>query len=286
MSGARLAWTAIAAMSGAAAQAQAPDEPFPAHRVIGNVYYIGSRDLASFLITTNAGHILINSGFPETVPMIEASVEQLGFHLKDVKIVLTNHAHNDHVAGTALMKRKTGARIMVMDADADIVRTGGRGDFAYDSVASWEPVAVDQVLHDGNTVALGGTTLIARKTPGHTKGTTTWTLAVSDGGKTYNVVIVGGTTVNPGYKLVGNAKYPEIATDFAAGFQTLKSLPADVYLGAHGSYYRLAAKYKLQKDGAASNPFIDPDGYRAFMANREKAFLDELARQKAAKPMP
>jgi metallo-beta-lactamase class B len=281
-----LAVAALVALPGSAAWAQGVDSTFPPHKVIGNIYYVGSPETATYLITTDAGHILINAGFATTVPKIESAVEQLGFHLKDVKILLMSHAHDDHVAGNAPMKRKTGAQVMVMDADADIVRTGGRGDFAYDSLSSYEPVAVDRVLHDGDKVTLGGTTLVARKTPGHTKGATTWTLMVPDGGKTYNVVIIGGTTVNPGYKLVGNTKYPEIATDFAQGFQTLKSLPVDVYLGAHGVYYRLAAKYKQLRDGATSNPFIDPDGYRAFVANREKAYLDELAKQKAARPMP
>jgi metallo-beta-lactamase class B len=257
--------------------AQSNDQPFPPHRIVGNVYYVGSESLASYLITTSAGHILINSSFEETVPLIQASVEQLKFRFQDVKILLTSHAHSDHVAGNALVKRLTGARVLVMKGDENLVRTGGKGDFQYESV--WEPCPVDEVLRDGQEVKLGDAVLVAHRTPGHTKGCTTWTLRVSEGGKLHDVVIIGSPNVNPGYRLVGNSKYPTISDDFARTFQILKSLPCDVFLGAHGDYYAMQEKYAQLQKGAAGNPFIDPQGYRQYVALKEKAFQDELARQ-------
>jgi metallo-beta-lactamase class B len=262
------------------AAAQGGDAPFPPHRVAGNVYYVGSRDLASYLITTPEGHILINSSFPETVPLIRASVEKLGFRFDDVKILLTSHAHSDHVAGNALIRRLTGARVMVMEGDEEIVRSGGKGDFQYE--ASWEPCPVDRVLRDGDTVKLGGTELVARKTPGHTRGCTTWTLDARDGPKVLHVVVIGSPNVNPGYRLVNNARYPTIAADFARTFEVLKSLPCDVFLGAHGNYYGLPEKHaRLEKD-TSTNPFVDPEGYKRYVGMKQKAFEEELGRQRAA----
>jgi metallo-beta-lactamase class B len=257
--------------------AQSNDQPFPPHRIIANVYYVGSEALASYLITTSAGHILINSSFEETVPLIRASVEKLKFRFQDVKILLTSHAHSDHVAGNALVKRLTGARVLVMEGDENLVRTGGKGDFQYESV--WEPCPVDEVLRDGQEVKLGDAVLVARRTPGHTKGCTTWTLRVSEGGELHQVVIMGSPNVNPGYKLVGNSKYPTISDDFASTFRILKSLPCDVFLGAHGDYYGLQEKYARLQKGTSGNPFVDPQGYQQYVASKEKAFRDELARQ-------
>src|SRR6476661_8780774 len=162
--------------------AQAVDPPFPAHRVIGNVYYVGSTQLASFLITTPQGHILINSSYERTVPLIEASVEKLGFHFRDINILLDSHAHGDHVAGNPLVKKLTGATVMVMQEDAGEV-----------------PGSIDRILHNGDQVKLGGVVLTAHLTPGHTKGATTWTLKTTEGGKSYNVVISSSIGVNPGY---------------------------------------------------------------------------------------
>jgi metallo-beta-lactamase class B len=145
------------------------------------------------------------------------------------------------------------------------------------------PTKVDRVLHDGDTVALGGAVLTAHLTAGHNKGTTTWTMDEIEGGRTLHVVIVGGTTVNPGYKLVNNQAYPQIAADFHHGFQVLKSLPCDIFLGAHGVYYGLQEKYAHWKAGD-HDAFIDPEGYKNFVADRERAFEAELKRQQAGKP--
>jgi metallo-beta-lactamase class B len=257
-------------------------EPFPPFRIAGNLYYVGSKGLASYLITTPQGHILINSGLESNVPVIRASVERLGFHFGDVRVLLISHAHWDHDAGSAAIKRLTGATYMVMNGDESVVESGGRTDFQYggDTTMRYPPTAVDRVLHDGDKVTLGGTSLVAHLTPGHTRGCTTWTMQVQESGRTYDVVIVGSPNVNEGYKLVKNAAYPEIAADYERTFRVLRSLPVDVFLGAHGSYFDLDTKYsRMTKRGVS--PFIDPEGYRRYVREREEAFRTELAKQKA-----
>jgi metallo-beta-lactamase class B len=258
-------------------------EPFPAHRVIGNVYYVGSKGLAAYLVATPEGHILINSNLESSPALIKQSVEKLGFRYNDIKILLISHAHWDHNAGSALVRQQTGAKYMVMAGDVEVVETGGKADFQYgnDASAQYAPAKVDRVLHHGDHVRLGGSVLTAHLTPGHTKGCTTWTLQVTDDGKQYNIVIVGSPNVNPGYKLVNNTVYPQIVSEYERTFAVLKSLPCDVFLGAHGSYYNMEAKLARLKHGAA-NPFIDPSGYKAYIAEREQAFRKELLKQKVA----
>lgn len=256
-----------------------PHAPF---RIADNLYYVGSQDLASYLITTPQGDILINSNLTSSPALIRKSVETLGFRFSDVKILLISHAHADHAAGSALIKKMTGAQYMVMDADVPVVESGGRTDFQYGRSHDmrFPATKVDRVLHDGDKVSLGGVVLVAHKTPGHTKGCTTWTMKVTDGAKGYNVVIVGSPNVNPGYKLVGNDAYPAIAQDYERTFQTLKALPCDVFLGAHGGYFGMEAKFARMKTGEA-NPFVDPAGYRRYVAEREQAFREALAAQTA-----
>src|SRR5579872_3538518 len=258
-------------------------EPFPPFKIAGNLYYVGSKGLANYLITTSQGHILINSDLEANVPLIKESIEKLGFKFSDVKILLISHAHWDHDAGSAMIKRQTGARYMVMDADVPVVESGGKDDFNYGKDAStlYRATTVDRVLRDGDTVALGGVTLVAHLTAGHTKGCTTWTTTVEEGGKRYNVVIVGSPNVNPGYKLVGNTAYPRIADDYERGFRVLRALPCDIFLGAHGAYFNLDEKYARMKTAGVA-AFVDPGGYAAFVADRERAFREELAKQKAA----
>ena len=253
------------------------DEPFPPHRIADNLYYVGSRGLSTYLITTPEGHILINSSFERTVPLIKASVEKLGFKFSDVKILLASHAHSDHVEGHALIAQLTGCKVYVMEGDDKVISSGGQRQYLYRE--PWRPCHVDRVLHDGEKVTLGGTTLTARLTPGHTRGCTTWTMQAKDGEKTRNIVIIGSPNVNEGYRLVRNSEYPEIAEDFARTFKVLKSLPCEVFLGAHGNYYGMEAKFARMKSGAGPNPFIDPDGYRAYVAEREQAFLKTLQEQ-------
>ena len=256
-------------------------EPFPAFRIAGNLYYVGSKGLANYLITTPQGHILINSDLEANVPLIRVSIESLGCKFTDVKILLISHAHWDHDAGSAMIKKLTGAKYMVMDADVSVVESGGKSDFHYgtDATSLYPPAKVDRVLRDGDEVKLGDAVLTARLTPGHTKGCTTWTMKVKDSGKTSDVVIVGSPNVNPGYKLVGNSLYPRIAEDFERTFQVLKSLPCDYFLGAHGAYFDMETKYVQLKAGV-STAFIDPVGYKNYVADRERAFRKELAKQK------
>ena len=265
--------------------AQNPEwtEPFPPHRIAGNLYYVGSKDLASYLVVTPEGNILINSNLESSVPQIKASVEKLGFRFSDTKILLISHAHYDHAAGSATLKQLTGAKYMVMDADVAEVEDGGKNDFAYGKdKANWfKPVKVDRVLHDGDEVKLGGAVLVAHKTPGHTRGCTTWTMKVTDGAKSYDAVIVGSPNVNTGYRLVGNPSYPGIVADYEKTFRVLKSLHCDLFLGAHGGYYGLQEKYARLKAGDKT-AFVDPKGYASFVADREAAFRKELAKQKAS----
>jgi metallo-beta-lactamase class B len=268
-----LGWTGLALADG--------DKPFPPFRIAGNLYYVGSKDLASYLIVTPRGNILINSDYHATVPLLEASIAKLGFKLSDIKILLINHAHADHAGGSALMKEKTGAKYMVMAQDVAVIESGGKKDFQYGSKPNnyYQAVKVDKVLHDGDELKLGNTVLTAHLTPGHTKGCTTWTLKVTEKGKSYNVVIVGGPYVNPGYKLVGNTAYPAISQDYAHTFQVLKSLRCDIFLGAHGMYFRLESKYALLSK-SKTNPFVDPAGYNKFIVLTKQEFLNEFAQQK------
>ena len=254
------------------------DEPFPPHRIADRLYYVGSKGLASYLVTSSQGHILINSSFDRTVPIIRGNVEKLGFKFADIKVLLASHAHSDHVAGHALIKELTGARVAVMKGDDAVIASGGKGQYLYQE--GWKPCAVDRVLKDGDTVTVGESTLTARHTPGHTRGCTTWTMQATDAGKSWWVVIIGSPNVNPGYQLVTNRDYPEIAEDYAKTFRLLKALPSDIFLGAHGNYYGMEAKFaRLQKE-PGTNPFVDPAGYRAYVENRHQAFQTTAQEQK------
>jgi metallo-beta-lactamase class B len=273
----------LATTSPARAQANDWIQPFPAFRIAGNLYYVGSKGLAAYLITTPQGHILINSNLEDSVPMIRASIEKLGFKYSDVRILLISHAHFDHDAGSAPIKQQTGAAYMVMEGDVPVVESGGTRDFQYgnDKGTFFPPVKVDRVLKDGDEVKLGDTVLVARLTAGHTKGCTTWTMTVKDGAKRYQAVIIGSPNVNPGYKLVNNAAYPGIAEDYARGFKTLAALPADLFLGAHGSYFGMDEKYaRLQKGDAEA--FVDREGYKKFVAAKTAEFERELRKQQTA----
>lgn len=273
------------ALTGSAAGQNSSDwtQSFPPFRIAGNLYYVGSKGLASYLIATPAGHILINSDLEANVPLIRASVERLGFKFGDIKVLLISHAHWDHDAGSAMIKQATGAKYMVMDADVPVVESGGKTDFQYGNTPTslYPATKVDRVLHDGDEVTLGDAVLVAHLTPGHTKGCTTWTMKVKDKGKEYNVVIVGSPNVNPGYKLVGNTLYPTIAADYERMFRVLKSLPCDIFLGAHGDYFGMEPKYARLQAGEPT-AFVDPDGYKRFVSIKEEEFRAELAKQRAA----
>ena len=272
----------IALAAIAPAQDTRPDnQPFPPYRIAGNLYYVGASDITSYLVVTPAGDILINSGYEETPALIRDSIVKLGFRPADVKILLNSQAHGDHVAGQHEMQRLTGARIYSSAREVAVLESGGKADPRWGSETTYPAVKVDHVVRDLEQVRLGGTTLVAHMTPGHSIGCTTWTMRVVDGGKTYDVVIVGGTTINPGVVLVGHPTYPGIAEDYAHTFQTLRALPCEIFLGAHGGYYGMKEKYEKMKAGAGINAWVDPQGYREFIDQAEKTFQEQLAREKA-----
>ena len=249
--------------------------PFPAHHVIDNVYFVGTRQLGSFLVTTPEGHILINSDFESTVPSIRSSGEALGFEFGDIAVVLGSHAHGDHMEANALVKELTGAEIVVMREDVSRLRgmrPGGRE----------QPI--DRIVDDGDEVTLGGETLVAHRTAGHTEGCTSWALEVEERGRTYLALIVCSFGVNPGYVLVDNPDYPGIADDYRATFAKARSLPVDVFLGAHGFWYDMERKLEraMSRGQDDPNPFVDPDGYRAHIDLQEGRFLEMLREQQGA----
>jgi metallo-beta-lactamase class B len=258
--------------------------PFPPYRIAGNLYYVGTNDITSYLVVTPAGDILVNAGYEETPALIVASIEKLGFHAHDVKILLNGQAHFDHVAGLAALQKLTGAQIYSSAAEVAVLESGGKADFRFGNEYTYPPVKVDHVVKDGEQVTLGGVTMVAHVTGGHSVGCTTWTMQVrdADAGKLYDVVIVGGTTINPGVTLLHNAKYPAVSDDFARTFRVLRSLHCDIFLGAHGAYYGMLAKYDRLKQGDP-HPFVDPEGYRAHIDAAEKRYLDQLARERAQK---
>jgi metallo-beta-lactamase class B len=243
---------------------------FPAHTIVGNLHYVGTATLNSYLFTTPQGHVLINSNYEDTLPLLRASVEKLGFKVTDIRIILGSHAHPDHQQGDAALKELTGgATVMVMEQDVPALKAM--------KAPSGKPYPADRLLKDGEQVSLGGTTPTARLTPGHTRGCTTWTTRIADAGRTYDVVIACAG-LQGGVQLVNNKTYPEIADDFARSIKTFKSLPADVFLGAHSWFFDLAGKYK--RLGAGSNPYVDPAGYKAWVDGQEKSYTTTLAEQK------
>lgn len=272
-----LALPACASQAGVPGNMQRWNRPFPPYRVIDNVYYVGTNEIAQFLITTSAGHILLDSGFEASVPRLRENIELLGFRYSDIKLLLASHAHIDHVQAHSLVRRQTGARVVVANADAAFIENGGKGETVFDGEHAWTPCPVDRRLEDGEEVTLGVTTLTAHLTPGHTKGATTWTMKVHEQRRALDVLFFPSANVNQGVRLLGNARYPNIARDFARSFAIWKSLACDVFLADHGEFYGMKAKYERARENPAQNPFIDPAGYRAFIARAEALFLERLA---------
>lgn len=259
--------------------------PLAPFHISGNLYWVGSRDLAAYLVVTPQGNILINANLASSPPQIRRSVEQLGFKWSDTKILLSSQAHYDHAAGAAEILRETHAKHMVMDGDVSQMQSGGATD--YDKTLDrFPPAHVDRVLHDGDTVQLGGTTLTAHKTAGHTRGCTTWTLDTQEGARTLHVVIVGGLAWNPAVRLVSTpgkpASYPGIAQDFEHTFTTMQTYPCDIFLGAHGLYFNLLPKLERAKTEGVT-AWIDPDGYHRALAEKAAAFHKEVALEQAEK---
>ena len=260
--------------------------PVPPRHLIGNINYVGAIGVSSFLITTPGGHILIDTGFDDTVPIIQKSVEQLGFKPTDIKIILSSHAHIDHVGGHAQMKQLTGARIFASAEDAKTIESGGADDFIPfpRETILYAPARVDKIVEDGEKVTLGGVTLTAHLTPGHTRGATTWTMDVTEKGQTYHVVFFSSASINAGTKLVGNPIYPKIAEDFPVTFAKLKALPCDIFLAPHGGQFAMAEKFDRLDRPGEPNPFIDPAGFQKIVDQAERAFIRQLAQEKASNP--
>lgn len=260
------------------------NQPVEPYKIVGNLYYVGASDIASFLIATPEGHVILDAGFEETVPMIRDNVKKLGFKIEDVKTLIIGHAHYDHVGGLADLKALTGAKLAVSEADAKLLASGGKGDYLFGERFRFKPVQADRLLKDGDKVTLGGTTLTAHLTPGHTKGNTTWTMKAKEGDKTYDVVVAGSPTINPGTVLKGMPSYPNVGEDYAKTFRILKSLPCDVFLATHASFYDGLGKAEKLRAGAKENPFVDPQGYRAFIDRREKMYNEQLDKERAGEP--
>lgn len=252
------------------------NQPVEPYKIAGNLYYVGASDITSFLITTPEGHILLDSGFEETVPLIRENVKKLGFKLEDVRILLNTHAHTDHGGGLATLKELTGAKLLVHERDVPLLARGGKDDPHLGDQLTFRPVQADRALKDGEQVTLGGTTLTARHTPGHTPGCTTWTMKA--GG--HDVVFVCSATILPGVSLTKNERYPGVGEDYARTFRVLKSLPCDIFLAAHASFYGGPAKAERLRQGAEKNPFIDPEGYKAYVEKAEKRYRDLLDKEK------
>jgi metallo-beta-lactamase class B len=257
-----------------------PTDPF---RVAGSIHYVGTADLAAYLITTSEGHILLDGVLTESAPGLEASIRTLGFKPEDIRVLLISQAHFDHVGSLAHMQRVSRARVEVMKGDDTIVASGGKTDylFANEPAAHFPPVRVDRVLRDGDTVRVGDVTLTARHTPGHTPGTTTWLTTVREDGRSYRVVFPGSTTINPGTRLVDRPSYPGIADDFRRSLALLESLEPEIFLAAHASFFGLAEKRaRMASQGVAA--WIDPASYKSLHAAKRAAFEEQLAREKGA----
>jgi metallo-beta-lactamase class B len=264
----------------------AMSQPVEPYRILGNIYYVGSSDLASFLIDTGDGLILLDAGLPETAPQIRDNIVRLGKLPREVKVLLNSHAHSDHAGGLAQFKTWTGAQLVASKLDAPRLESGGRADTTLGVNFFFPPVRPDRLLGDGDQVTLGSTVLTAHLTPGHTQGCTTWTMQAQDAGKRYDVVFVCSATVLSQYRLVTAPTYPGIAADFARTFAVLAALPCDVFLGAHASFYNGLDKARRLRAGETPNPFIDPAGYRAWVAEAEGAYKKRLAAETAAAATP
>jgi len=251
------------------------NDPFPPHKIMDNLYYVGTSQLSSFLITTPAGNILISSDYESSVPVIQAAVKELGFKFSDIKILISGHGHPDHVEGDGLVKELTGAQVVV-----------GRLDAPYNKAfktPSGRPLPIDRIVDDGDTVSLGGTTLTAHLLPGHTKGCLAWSLPLKENGRTYYGFIECSLNIL-GMKFVGNTDYPDIVKDFRDTHKKAAAFPAEVWVSSHGVFYGLDEKYaklKANKPGDP-NPFIDPEGYQAHVTDFQKRFEDALAKEQAA----
>jgi metallo-beta-lactamase class B len=288
----RLVATALVlgALAGASAASQvtpAPGnkewyEPVDPLRIVGPIHYVGTRDLGVYLITTPAGHILLDGAMPGSAALIEASIRKLGFKPEEIRVLLISQAHVDHVGTLAHFRKLCGGQVAVMEGDVALLKSGGALDYVFAKQPDFQfaGVATDRVLRDGDTVSLGGVELTARWTPGHTRGTTTWITTVEDAGRSYRVVFPGSTSVNPGTKLVHAPSYPGIADDYRRSIAWLETLQPDIFLAAHGGFFDFAGKRtRARTEGVRA--WVDPEGYRQRIAKQKSAFEELVARETA-----
>lgn len=251
-----------------------PAEPF---RIVGPIYYVGTYDLASYLITTPAGHFLMDTGLESNAAQLQASIEKLGFAVRDIRILLNTQAHFDHAAGFAALKKASGARLLASAADAELLEAGGRNDPAFGDDLMFTPVEVDAIVTDGERVTIGNVSLTAHLTPGHSKGTTSWTMDVEDGGRKLSVLFAGSTSIaSSSMTLVNNPRYPALVDDYKRTFAFLKSQTPDLWLTQHASAFGLHDKAARLRAGGQPNPFVDPAGYARWITGSERSFLARL----------
>jgi metallo-beta-lactamase class B len=254
------------------------DEPTDPVKMVGPLYFVGTRGLSSFLFATTDGLILLNTGTPNSGPMIAASIRKLGFKPEDIKIIINGHGHSDHAGAFSYFKNLSGAQIAIMQEDVAMIEDGGKSDFHYGKdwqIMGQPPVKVDRVLHDGDTVSLGEITLTAHHTGGHTKGATTWVTTLSEGGKTYKVVFPDGGGFNPGYRVAKDESYPGINRNYRNTLHFLEMQQPDIWAGHHCEYFDMEGKKKrYAKEGV--NAWVDPEGYRRFIASKRRAFEDQV----------
>jgi metallo-beta-lactamase class B len=269
-----------------AASAQEDDwrKPFPGHRIIGNLYAVGSYDLGVYLIASDEGHVLINTGLEDSTPLIRQNIESLGYRLQDVKILLSMQAHWDHAAAQAEIKKLTGAGMWATAGDAGLLEDGGYSDPLFGGRAAFAPVAVDRIISDGETIELGDIRLMVHEHPGHTIGSSSYSMQVSENGSDYNVVIANMGSINPGTKLVVDPTYEGIADDLAGTYKSQLAMEVDVWVAAHASQYGLHEKYQ---PGQAYHPdtFVDPAGFRAAVSKLQSVFAEQLERERKDQEM-
>jgi metallo-beta-lactamase class B len=264
------------------------DEPIDPIHIAGPLYFVGTRGLSSWLFVTSEGNILLNTGTPNSGTMIVESIKKLGFKPENIKIIINGHGHSDHAGAFAYMKQLSGAQIAIMQQDVAMVEDGGKSDFYYGKdwqVMGQPPVKVDRVLRDGDTVRLGEVILTVYHTPGHTKGATTWVTTVVEGGKAYKVVFPDGGGFNPGYKVAQPESYPGINQDYRYTLHFLETLQPDIWGGHHTEYFNLEEKRKRAATEGV-NAWVDPEGYRRFIANEHRAFEDEVDAELGVKKEP
>ena len=252
------------------------EKPYPPFRIAGNLFYVGSYELASYLITTSKGNILINTGVASSAAQIKKNIETLGFKFKDIKILLTNQVHFDHVGAMAQIKKETGAKLMVDAADADVLATGGASDYALGKYGiMFQPVRADRLLHNGDTISLGDMQLVMLHHPGHTKGSCSFLFTVHDLAKSYRVLIANMPTIIIDTPFADVTGYPTIAQDYAYTLHAMKQIHFDIWLAAHASQFNLQQKHP---PGAAYDPaaFTDQQGYDAELNDLQQQYDDKL----------